>query len=214
MKERDRLSLKAYREEIEAKDRAERDEQERPIREAANTLKETSRKLAAVYRERLLGRVPDPDRIPVDRELSGISMSFADADKFNRAEFVKFRQAHSDVHWNDELIKNIGQYFEQNGLQIVTSSMIARVIERYGEAGLLPDPPQPEPDPAPVPEPVPVIASEPELIDGYDLESGEPRKWKPRELDRLSADQYRRALRLYKQNLALPNVGPGPMRRA
>jgi len=161
-------------------------------------------------RERLLGRVPDPDRIPVDPVVANARMSRADAAKFNSAEFLKFRQQNSDVFFNEELIDQLGNYFDKNGIGIVTCSMLAALVTRYAEANLLPDSPaaEPEPEPEPTQEPAPTEAK-PEVFDGWCLQSGEPRTYSAREVDRMSADEYRRAFRLYSDNLSLPNLGPG-----
>jgi hypothetical protein len=48
------------------------------------------------------------------------------------------------------------------------------------------------------------------VVDGWDLESGAPRKWTNRELDKLSSTDYRRALHLYSvdaaRHLGLPGA--------
>jgi hypothetical protein len=202
--ERNRLEIREFRNLEAAKEQERREAEERPIKEAEEKLQKNFRKLAEVYRERLLGTVPDPDRIPVDPAVAAVVMSLDDAGKFNKNEFIKYHDSHPDVFWNDELIDNLGVYFAKNGLQIITSDMIGALIDRYREASLLPEPPQVEPEPLQTEEPVQTTqASEPELIDGFDLESGAPRKWTARELDRLSSTDYRRALHLYKDAISL-----------
>jgi hypothetical protein len=211
MRERDRLSIQAHREEIQSLEREEREARERPIREAEEQLRQTTIRLRGVMCERLLGKLKDPDRIMVDSRVTGITMSRADADKFNRTEFAKFKDEHPDIHWTQELLVNLGDYFHKNGLQIVTAEMISTLIERYREYALLPDPPQPDPEPEPEPQPDP--APKPEVFEGWDLDSGEPRTFTRREVDRMSADEYRRVFRIYKEHLGLPNLGPGARRQ-
>lgn len=192
MLERERLSLREYREQIEAEERAERERREAPIRAAENKFRETSRKLAAVMHERLLGTVRDVDRIPVDPSVTGIRMSLERAKQFNRAEFRRYRDENPEVYWTPELVDNIGQYFAVNGLQIVTAKMIASIVERYREYGLLPDPPQ-EVEPEQAPEPEPEQPSGPITCIGVDWQTGTEREFTQREIDRMSADEYRRA---------------------
>lgn len=196
MRERDRLTIRAHRAEIEAAERAEREKREAPIREAEARLKETHRQLHAVMLERLLGRVPDPDRIPVDPNLIGARMSRADADAFNLREFTKFREQHPDVFWNHELLEHMGAYWEANGLQIISATMLAALVERYKDAGLLPDPPEQEPAPEQVPEPEPVQPAGPVTYTGIDWQTGREREFTQREVDRMSADEFRRAFRV------------------
>ena len=211
MRERDRLSIRAHREEIESIEQAERERVEAPIRAAEERLKESHRRLAQVYRDRLLGKVKDPDRIPVDPSVTGIRMPRAEADNFNRREFAKFKNEHLDVYWTHELLVNLGDYFHKNGLQIVTAGMIGSLIERYREYALLPDPPLPEPEPEPIAEPAKPI--EPELEHGWD-DSGNPLTLTRRQVDRLSSTEYRKFKRLDRAALedSLPRFGPGSRR--
>ena len=211
MTERDRLSLRAERERLAAEERAERERIEAPIRVAEQKLKATHLELIKVYRSRLLGEVCDSDAF-CDPAVADVRMTAKQADEFNRDEFRRYLNTHPDTFVNDELLERLGAYFDVNGLRIVSAQMIENLIERYREAGLLPERPAPESELEPVAEPESPESPKPGLIDGWDLESGEPRKWTPRELDRLSSTDYRRALRLYKSDLALPNAGPGPGR--
>ena len=210
MLERDRQTLKAYRDEIEAAERAEQERRERPIREAEAALQETHRQLRNVYVERLSGHTPDPNPI-LDPKLNGVHMTPQDADIFNRSQFRQYREQNPDVYLTPQLLDQFGDYWNANAIGLVSVSMLAELISRYREANLLPDPPAQEPES--IAEPEPPQPSEPELVDGWDLFSGEPLKWTPRELARLSSTDYRKALRLYKEHLALPNLGPGPLGR-
>jgi hypothetical protein len=209
MLERDRLSLRAHRAEVEATEKAERERREAPIKEAVRKLNETHQKLREAMRERLLGRVPDPDPI-VDPAVAGVKMTRKQADDFNKSEFKTFCERNPDVFWTEELADNCGVYFAANGLQIISANLIGALIERYRDAGLLPDPPAtPEPEPEPTQDHPAPTEAKPEVFDGWCLQSGEPRTYSAREVDRMSADEYRRAFRLYSDNLSLPNLGPG-----
>jgi len=205
VRERDRLSIKAHREEIAEQERAEREMRERPVREAEEQLKKTTAALAKEYRMRLRGEVRDPDLF-IDPAVSGIGMSRAQADKFNSDEFKKFLVSRPDTYLgsNDEVVQLIARYFTKNKIEI------AKLIDRMSEYGLLPARLQAEPEPVPELTPEPIEQTKPEAFEGWDLESGEPRIYTRREVDRMSGDEYRRAFRIYKAALELPNSGPGP----
>lgn len=180
---------------------------------AGAQLKQTYLQLNAVVRERLLGKVRDSDRVPVDPSVAGVKMTLEEASRFNRAEFAKYRQGHPDLYWNDELLENLGHYFDANGLKIVTVNMLAALMDRYRDAGLLPDPPQPEPELQPIPEPEPTVTFEPELENGWDGD-GNPIMLTKRKVDKLSSLEYRRFKHLDRAALegTIPRFGPGPLR--
>ena len=214
MSERERSILRAHKAEVAAQEAAAREAAEAPIREATERLKDTHRKLAGVMRSRLQAELKDPD-VFVDPAVATVRMSEQQAADYNRQQFREYRSAHSEVYWTSELIERLGAYFDKNGLQIVSALMIDSVVQRFKEYGLLPERPAPEPSRPYMPKPTVNLNVSPAraaLVDGWDLESGEPRKWTPRELDRLSSTDYRKALRLYKSDLGLPNVGPGVFR--
>lgn len=174
---------------------AERDAQrKRAVLSAAEEhLKQTYRQLNAVVRERLTGRVRDSDRIPIDPAVAGITMTLEEAAQFNRGEFRKYRDTHPEIYWTPELVEQLGRYFDANGLQIVTAAMLGRLIERFREAGLLPD--APELQNARVPEPVEESEqpSGPEVHIGRDWQTGEKREYTEREVNRMSSEEFKRA---------------------
>lgn len=206
MSDRERQSIRRHQAEIAELERAEREERERPIREAETHLKETANALAKVYRARLLGEVPDPDRY-IDPATNGMILTQEAADKYNSAEARKYRAQNPDFYFTDELFDSISSYLDRNEIRLVSATMLSALIERYREAGLLPERPAPEPEPEPTPEPTqPAI---PQTFRGFDPETGAEREYSAREVNRMSSEQYRRAFRIYAADLALPNVGPG-----
>jgi hypothetical protein len=166
------------------------------VSDAEAQLKDTHRQLAAVVRERLLGKVKDPGRIAVDRQLIGIRMSSADASRFNKAEFAKFRAANPDVHWSDELLENLGRYFDVNGLGIISANMLAALFARYRDAGMLPHPPQAKLEPEPAPEPMPEQPSGPKVFVGRDWNTGRECEYTETEVERMSSDEFKRAFKV------------------
>jgi hypothetical protein len=130
MNERDRIALRHHQEEVEAEERAEKERTERPFREAEKKLQKTTRQLAAVYRERLLGTVPDPERIEICPSVATVKMTEKQAGEFNRAEFREYRELHPEVFVTPELLKQLGDYFAANGLKIITAAMVGRLVAR------------------------------------------------------------------------------------
>jgi hypothetical protein len=211
MSERERTVLREHRRELEEQEASERDAREAPVRAATEQLNENHAKLIALQRERLLSEIKDVD-VYVDPAVATVRMTEKQASDYNREQFGLYRQAHPDVYINEALLERMSAYYGRNGLRIISSAMIDKAIERFREAALLPERPTPAPSQPYEPKPsvnLTIAAPTTKLVDGWDLVSGEPRKWTPRELDRLSSEDYRRALRLYRADLELPNVGPG-----
>jgi hypothetical protein len=199
MNERERLNRRQFDEEEAALEASAREERERPIREAEARLIETHRKLAALEVERLTGKVRDPERF-VDPSVASVKMTASQAHEFNVAEVFKYRTEHPEVFWCPELVDLIGAYLDHNALQIVTASMIHSIVSRLGDVGLLPErPAEPEPDWAEEQrEPVQPIEREKHI--GIDLSTGEQREYSDFEVERLSADEFRKVFRPFKGN--------------
>jgi hypothetical protein len=208
--ERQRISLRAHREEQEAAQRAERERLEAPVKEAQAKLLATHRELAKVERERLEATVKDPDAY-ADPALNGQRMTEAEADQFNRTEFQRFRAANPELYVTGELVDHLGRYFAKNGLHLISAPMLDRAVSRFRDAGLLPERPAPQPmikrieTPARVP-----VPKAQDIETGWDELTGEELTLTRRQVNALSAEQYKRFARLTKDKLGLPNVGPGP----
>ncbi len=201
MLDRDRRSLRAFMDEEAERERLEREERERPIREATDKLRETHRKLAAVERERLTS-IPDPERWLDPAVGPDVRMTDAQADAFNRDQSKAYRDAHPDL-WSPELVDLLAAYFRKEGIRLVTASMLERLVERFAEAGLLPERPA-EPEPEATIEEEPVVIVEPERHVGIDPLTGEEREYTSREVERMSADEFRRAFKITKAGITLP----------
>jgi hypothetical protein len=120
-------------------------------------------------------------------------MTHKQADEFNRREFRKYREAHPDLFLNDELLDRLGKYFALDGLELITASMIESIIEHYRDAGLLPERPEPvdEPELTISMEPI-APPSGPIMHKGIDPDTGLEREYSEREVNRMSADAYRK----------------------
>lgn len=195
MLERDRLSLKEYRDELEAEEREAHEREFAPIRKIEEEMKKTQLAIVEKQRERLLGKVRDAG-VFVDPAVQNIRMTKEQADKFNVNEAKKYLAENPDVYWCAELINLAVDYWNANGIEIATASMFGNVIEQMRDAGLLPERPF-EPEPEPVieheTEPQP---SKPKTYVGRDYETGTEREFTQREIDRMSSKEYRRAFQV------------------
>lgn len=193
MRERDRIAMRAHRDEIEAEERAERERIHAPIREAEAKLLDTHLKLTEVYRARLRGETKDPDLF-VDPAVATARMTKADANAFNANEYRKYRSAHPETYWGEgsEVTDMLARYWTVNGIEIASESMFANVVGRMRDLAMLPEYPHSEPEPESQSEPEPIPAPQPEVFEGRDPDTGEPRTYTKREVYLMSAETYRR----------------------
>lgn len=204
--------MRQHREEVEAAERAERERREAPIREATQKLQDTHRKLREIERERI-DKLKDDD-IYVSPHLKGARMSESAAASHNERTARQFLKDNGDWYYNSHANNvYLVDYFIRNDVSIIDEAMYDKAARKLMDLDLFPDK-RPEPESATVPAPAPEPESrptEPELIDGWCLNTGEKKKWRPFDLDRLSSRDYRRALRLYGENQPrVTNLGPGP----
>ena len=140
---------------------------------------------------------------------------------YNREQAALFVQQTPEylAYKSDQTLRAIADYLDRNapGIKLVSALQLRWAFERLKSLGLI------QLNPAPIPEPESGAApaqvnlgvgppSDPNspdaVVEGWDLESGAPRKWTNRELNKLSSTDYRRALRLYSveaaRHLGLP----------
>ncbi|MBW4039201.1 MAG: hypothetical protein HIU91_10065 [Acidobacteria bacterium] len=224
MTQRERDSLREFREAEEAEQRAadapriaaEREQAERIVQLQEENVA-ALRQLRAVERERVLN-LPD-EEFRIDPSTVGASGAVP-LDKlasWHAAQSTQFLADNPQYYRCPENEKAIIAYIERNapGIKLLSAVQLTAAYRRLRDLGLLrerPAPVMPEPEPVerlspppPVEKPVNPLD---ELVDGWEIDGSAPRKWTGRELERLSGDDYRRALRLYKADLELPNVGP------
>lgn len=215
MRQRDRLSIRAFQDEEEARERAERERKEAPIREATKTFNHNFRKLHAVTRERISQN--RDDELYITPELRNAKMPNAEALQFNKSEAARFVRECPEYegYRSDDTFQAISDYFERNGIRIADAPTIRAAFYRLKEYGLI-HPRLPESEPEPVVEPVEI--NNPALVEelpegwmrGFDLDTGAERDYSPVEIDRMPADTFRRVFRILSSDLVLPNIGPGP----
>jgi hypothetical protein len=205
MLERDRLSLKKWREEYAAEQAAEKEQRERPIRELEMKLQENHRALAKVMREQLT-TIPDPN-IYQDEEVVNSRQSDTEVMVQNTRETEIFLATNPWFHPCDGNSQIIMSYIERNGrTRSITAALLHDVASRMRELGLLEEPPL---EPAPMPQPEVVEQSvvktepKPEVFRGWDTATGKPRNFSKFEVDRMTGDHYARSFRLDRAKMLL-----------
>jgi hypothetical protein len=193
--------------EFEQWERQDREEQERPIKQAEAELLNAHRQLTAIQRSNLLD-VKDVE-VYVSPELDGARMTLEQAKAFNRQsaeQFVAQTPEHYPSPRNFDLLT---QYFLRNDCEIVSVDMWAVAFRKFMECGLLesaPLPPEPV-SPAPAQEDIERLPrlplnhqspiaykQEPDgSQEGWDLATGERRVYSSYEIKMLSSDDYKRA---------------------
>jgi hypothetical protein len=216
MTERQRLERRAWAEEMER----EEQERQRPIREATEQLNATYQQIREAQRERLTNPDIQDWDVYIDPQVAGASMPQAHANEHNILEFQKFHKQHPDFYPTTRNIDLLHSYHVRNRAEIYTAAMLGAVFQRMKDAGVdFDEAPVPAPEPDVMRydrrEPVELRIAAPKgspTYEGFDLETGEPRTYSEREINRMSADQMKRALRLTAASgaLDLPRVGPGP----
>lgn len=216
--ERQRLERKARREELEVQEAAEREERERPIREAHTKLMESHRKLAAAQRAMLLHKTAQDPELYISEETSGLRLTPEGANEWNAYHLRLFCESHPDFHICDHNIQIFGNYWQRHGVHLVSDDMVARLYRRMVEAGIqFEQRPQPAPyDQRPsvnlkISEASTSRKNEAPVYQGWD-EDGNPREYTEREVSRWSSEEMKRRLRLTAASgaLELPAIGPGP----
>ena len=204
MLERDRQSLKAFLEEERKLYEAEQEAKERPIREAEKQLIQTHRELFALQREQI--QTGTDTEVYVDPATMGFELPQSEADAFNVSECKKFIAAHPEYFNSDSNNHLVVDYLVRNNVQIFSALTIEKAVQRLTEFRLLEERPQPKPIPH---EPL-VTFDTPEQTEtqnyqvGIDPATGEERKYTLREINLMSADEYRRAFKITKASLTLP----------
>lgn len=200
MSHRELLAIRERRRELEAEEAKEREARERPVREAEEALQASYRKLAAVYRDRLLGKTPDPDFF-ISPEVDGLRLRDEDRDEFNRHQCTRFRDGHPDLPWDSAVVGLLGNYWDANKADLISSDMIHVAISRMMELGLIQKavPASPKPEPYQMRDApgghvnLTAEPTGPKTYTGRDWETGKERVFTEREVSRMSSLEYKRA---------------------
>ena len=200
--ERARAVVRQQREETAREEAAERERLEAPIREAEKKLSLMAGKLVQLERDRLLGKVvPDPDLFIDPVVGPSVRLGVEAARKFNNSEFDKFKSANPGIYFGDppvyELIDLLGNYFDVNKLNLITALMIQKLVDRMGEAGLLPERPAIViSEPEPVPQSVEPTRKREQTFPGINPDTGEPVIYSLRQVNAMTTEDMRRRIQV------------------
>jgi hypothetical protein len=195
------VTMKDVIDEEWAEEQRKREEAERPIKEAAAKLTETHRKLIEIGREAFRKQKPDPEWL-TPASAFGLSMSLEKAKKFVASESQRFVNENPSFFRCDETKDMIFDYifYQKPEIKVPNADCFRAAWLRLKELGLIKEKPEevsPTVEAEPEFEPVEPQSSDARFVDGWDIVTGEPRKYSQREIHHMSADQYRHAFKLY-----------------
>jgi hypothetical protein len=182
-----------------AEEQRKRDEAERPIREAEAKLSETHRKLYQFEKAEVEAGRPDPGwELPTSA--AGLSMSVEEAKQFAQSEGEVFVAEHPEYYASKNNFDAVVRYLSIQGVVIPTRDCFAQAVERLRRFGLLEARPTPAPQLEPVESPEPVELTEApssDLVDGFDIQTGEPRRYSQKEIWKMSSADLKIAFRMW-----------------
>jgi hypothetical protein len=140
-------TLQSFQEELEAHEAAEREENERPIREAEAKLTKSFRELHKATKEQITAG-KDADAY-VDPSTLGFTLTIAQAEARNAQMVNEYRAAHPEWYPGEGNcnVKALTDYWDRNGIRILSVPIIERSVARLQEYGLLESRPEPTPEP-------------------------------------------------------------------
>jgi len=201
--ERDRLAYEQWK-------RQDEEEQQRPIKQATAQLERTAGELMRVQRSNLID-IRDPDFF-VSPDLEGAKMELSAAQHFNGVEGDAYLRGNPDYYPSQKNAELLLGYMERNGCTIIDRHMWKVAVDKFRAVGLLEERPEPETVAEPVqvepdldfPSRLPLSYQNPSgwkresdgTQEGYDLSTGEPRAYTAFEIERMTADEYKRVFRL------------------
>jgi len=201
--ERERLQYEAWKVQDD-------EELQRPIKQAAAHLERTAGALVRMQRSNLID-IRDPEFF-VTPGLESISMEWDAAQDFIKQEATAFVQETPEYYGCQKNFEIMSDYMLRNGATIVDRAMWKIAFEKFKAVGLLDERPEPEtvvesvevePD-LDLPSRLPLSYQHPSgwkresdgTQGGYDLSTGEPRVYTAFEIERMTADEYKRVFRL------------------
>jgi len=205
MRERDRLEHRAFIEQERARESEEALASK--LSKAEQEFQKNARELAEVTRKNLLS-VKD-DGIFIDPLTVGKRVTVDEAGSIARKAAEEFVAATPDYYPCATNLNALMKYFEVNEVFVLTPSMISAAYDKLRNAGLITARPA-ESEPV-IEEPVTTIEPESEEI-GIDQSTGQPRAYTRWEIDRMSAEEYRRVFRI--RGMSLVQIDPRTRKEA
>lgn len=147
-------------------------------------------------REDVLAGKPDKEFVLPD-EIKGLRMSLAEAKAYASEQSKLFVEHNPEYYPCPANVAAITKYLtEQTDVVIPNEECFRLAWVRLRELGLI------EQRPVPAPEPVQdqsskAVPGETELVDGWDLQTGEPRKYSQAEIWKMSSRDVKKAFRMW-----------------
>jgi hypothetical protein len=149
-------------------------------------------------RESVLAGKPDPSwKIPASA--AGLKMTIEQAREFAKTAAAQFVKENPEYHATMNNFETIVAYLTTNGVVIPTSEVFKLAWLRLRELSLIEELERlvPAKEPETVTQPSEPLPAEGELVDGYDLETGEPRKYSQAEIWKMSSGDLKKAFRMW-----------------
>jgi hypothetical protein len=149
-------------------------------------------------RESVLAGKPDPSwKIPASA--AGLKMTIEQAREFAKTAAAQFVKENPEYHATMNNFEAIVSYLTTNGVEIPTSEVFKLAWLRLRELSLIEELERSEPakEPEPETQPSEPIPAETELVDGFDLETGEPRRYSQAEIWKMSSGDLKKAFRMW-----------------
>jgi hypothetical protein len=164
----------------------------------------TNRALTALVRrdqrDAVVTGKPDP-AWQTPASAAGLKMSIEQAKKYARQQAEHFVGENPEYHRTQKNFETIASYLADQGVEIPTAETLKLAWERLRSFGMIEERMAPVPTPEPVSEnPPESIPSKPELVDGFDPDTGEPRKYSQREIWKMDSMTFRKAFRMWGDN--------------
>lgn len=157
---------------------------------------EEQKKRDAAAEDVRAGKIDPAWKIP--ESAAGLKMSVDSAKAFVAAEAEAFIEAATPAYYPcAENWDRIRSYIEAQGIAIPNRDVFRQAFERLTSLGLLCPAPTPEPSQGAVPEQPSDTIAEPELVDGFDPMTGQPRKFTQAEIWKMDSVMYRKAFRVW-----------------
>jgi hypothetical protein len=200
------ITAQQVRDDLAEADRKRKEAEERPIKEAEAQLHANHLKLFELGRTAVLNSEQDPF-FELPESAVGLSMPHAEVADFVAKEAARFVAENPDFFPCRENHQAMMKYImdQKKDILIPNADVFKAVFERLSRLDLLvqkPEPkPEPEPEPAPIEEPEKIEQEAPpqseELTDGWDIVTGEPRKYTQAEIWKLSSADLKKAFKMW-----------------
>jgi hypothetical protein len=196
-RERDRIERRRWDQEQEAEQKLAEERRLAPIRKAEAELQETARKLRAAERGTALNGKEDPTfvRSLLSDPMKTIRLeNLEEANEYNLRSAHAFMAANPEYHQSQANADLIANWCMRNDVVVFDAETLGNIVGYLDGLALIEHRSEPQPEPVieQAPAPAPVQQNEAEGVD----DSGRLKLYSKAEIDRMSADEYKRYFRI------------------